>query len=83
MANINKIKVGTLTHDLRPFATCDTAAATKAKVVTLDGFVLFTGATILVQFTHANSAVLPTLNVNGTGAKNIYTGGVVFPAAHF
>lgn len=53
------------------YGYCETAAATKAKVVDMDGFVLIEGVTIHVKFLYANSASSPTLNVNGTGAKNI------------
>ena len=53
------------------YGTCSTAAATAAKAVTLSGFSLFTGATVQVKFTNANSAANPTLNVNSTGAKTI------------
>lgn len=53
------------------YGTCATAAATAAKVVSLPGFSLFTGATIQVKFTYANTANNPTLNVNSTGAKTI------------
>ena len=54
------------------FGTCDTAAATAAKTVSLDGFSLVTGARILVKFTNSNTASSPTLNVNSTGAVRIY-----------
>ena len=53
------------------YGACATAAATAAKVVTLAGFTLVTGARISVKFTYANTAASPTLNVNGTGAKPI------------
>lgn len=53
------------------YGTCATAAATATKVVSLPGFSLFTGATIQVKFTYANTASNPTLNVNSTGAKTI------------
>ena len=56
--------------DLR-YGTCTTAAETAAKVVTLSGFVLVTGATIHVKFTNSNTVANPTLNVNSTGAKSI------------
>lgn len=49
-------------------ATCDTAASTAAKVATLGGFTLETGAVVAVKFTNANSASSPTLNVDDTGA---------------
>ena len=58
---------GNITH----FGTCSTAAGTAAKVVSCSGFMLTTGARIIVQFTVTNSAASPTLNVNSTGAKAI------------
>ena len=59
--------------DVPPFyyGTCSTAAATVAKVVTCSGFVLETGATIVVKFTNYNTGASATMNVNGTGAKAI------------
>lgn len=57
------------------YGTCATVAATAAKVVTCEEFTsedLVAGTVINVKFTNAqtyNGA--PTLNVNGTGAKNI------------
>jgi len=55
------------------YGTCDTAAATAAKVVTCANFTtLMTGITIHVKFTYSNTNAAPTLNVNSTGAKNIY-----------
>lgn len=53
------------------FATCATAAATGAKTVTVDGFELNAGASLLVSFTNANTASTVTLDVSGTGAKSI------------
>lgn len=55
-------------------AKCTTAAATAAKVATLDDstdFTLAAGVVVAVQFQYGNSATTPTLNVNSTGAKNI------------
>lgn len=62
--------------DTRIFtATCTTAAATAAKVATLDdatGFSLTTGVKVAVTFTYANTTTgTTTLNVNSTGAKNV------------
>ena len=54
------------------YGTCQTAAATAAKTVSLSGFSLFTGATVAVMFSNGNTAANPTLNVNDTGAKAIY-----------
>lgn len=63
------------------FGTCDTAAATAAKVVTISGntnWKLETGAMITVKFTNTNTASNATLNVNGTGAKSIYYNNAVY-----
>ena len=62
--------------DTRIFtAKCTTAAATAAKVVTLDdatGFSLTSGVKVAVTFTYANTTTgTTTLNVNSTGAKNV------------
>lgn len=62
--------------------TCATAGGTKDKVVTLTdatGFSLTAGVVVAVKFTYtntyANSTSNPiTLNVNSTGAKNIWYG---------
>lgn len=54
------------------YGTCSTGPTTADKVVTCNGFVLFTGAKISVKFSYANTLKnLLTLNVNGTGARNI------------
>lgn len=55
------------------YATCTTAAGTAAKTATITTgtFTLETGATVYVKFTNSNTVALPTLNVNGTGAKSI------------
>lgn len=58
---------GNITH----YGTCGSSAETVAKVVTLAGFELATGARIAVKFTYSNTAKNPTLNVNETGAKAI------------
>lgn len=56
------------------FGTCGIAAGTAAKTVaiTTGTFSLETGAKVTVKFTYANTASNPTLNVGGTGAKNIF-----------
>ena len=56
------------TFDKPYFGICETAAATAAKVVTCDEFRLEKGALLAVQFTYANTASSPSMNVNGTGA---------------
>lgn len=57
------------------YGTCSTAAGTAAKVATVSGFSLYAGATVSIKFTYANTAGSPTLNVSGTGAKQILTNG--------
>ena len=57
------------------FGTCSTAAATAAKTVTITGntnWQLKAGAIVFVKFTTTNTASNCTLNVNGTGAKQIW-----------
>lgn len=60
------------------FANCTTAATAAAKTASiLSGTpTLETGLRVIVKFANTNSAPNPTLNVNGTGAKNIYHNGV-------
>ena len=50
------------------FGVCETAASTAAKVVICDEFQLKKGVHLAVQFTNANTASSPSMNVNGTGA---------------
>jgi hypothetical protein len=60
------------------YGLSSTAANTAAKTVTLTGpqtFTLVTGARVLIKFQYANTVASPTLNVNSTGAKNIYAYG--------
>lgn len=68
-----------LTHsESSYYGTCDTAAATTVKVVTLSNahsqntFTLREGVTIHVRFKYSNTAQNPKLNVADTGAKSIY-----------
>lgn len=58
------------------YATCSTAAGTKAKVATSvrSDFPKATGTNATVKFTYGNTASNPTLNINNTGASPIYLG---------
>lgn len=59
------------------YGTCATGAATAAKFVNLSGnskWALTSGSIVHVFFSETNTASNPTLNVNSTGAKNIYYG---------
>ena len=56
--------------------TCTTAAATAAKVATVNGgtyFSLIDGTTVYIKFSNTNTAAVAsvTLNVNNTGAKSV------------
>ena len=53
------------------YTTSDTTAAVAAKSAVLANYVLTTGASVKVKFTHSNTAADPTLNVQTTGAKPI------------
>ena len=64
---------------------CATEAANGAKIVSISGFVLYTGVTVKVMFINGNSNNAPTLNVNSTGAKNIKVvkaGAKITPPVH-
>lgn len=65
------------------YGTCSTAAATQEKAVVASGFVLRKGAMITVKFTYANTASLPTLNVNSTGAKSIVVNNTYMGSAYY
>ena len=53
------------------YGTCTTAAATKAKAVTLSSYSLTTGGVVAVKFSYDVPAGA-TMNVNSKGAKAIY-----------
>lgn len=55
------------------YVTCDTAAGTAAKVVTVTGLTaLTTGIRLLVKMTNNNTANNATLNINSLGEKTLY-----------
>ena len=74
MSATDKTNLNTLMSTLT-LAVCSTARNVAAKVATLSDFVLKPGAKIAVKFTDTTttnpSSGNLTLNVNGTGAKNI------------
>lgn len=59
------------TQNVIRYASCSTAAGTRAKTVSIPNFSLITGSYIIIRFANTNTASNPTLNVSGTGAKNI------------
>lgn len=72
-------------ESINHYATCSTAAATVAKVATLNTgtLTLSTGVTVYVKFTNANTATAATLNVGGTGAKPIFHNGAALSASSY
>ena len=63
------------------YGTCDTAAATAAKTVTISGVTELTeGLAIYVRFTNANGVANPTLQVNSLTAKAIKRYGTTAPS---
>ncbi len=59
------------TADRTNYGVCFTEGSIALKTVSCPGFSLVTGAEITVKFKYENTAYYPTLNVNGTGAKDI------------
>ena len=57
------------------YGTSDTAADTTKKAVSCGGFSLYSGAQVTVRFSSANTVSAPTLDVNGTGEKDIWVAG--------
>lgn len=72
--NIGIISFDDVEYSIRPYGVCSTDSGVAAKVVSINGFVLFEGATVLVKFENENTATNPTLNINNTGAKFIKWG---------
>ena len=61
---------------------CSTAAATAAKEVSASGYVLTNGGCIRIKMTNANTADSVTLNINSTGAKDLYYDGAQASASN-
>ena len=62
------------------YATSSTESNAGDKIATLSSgeIILTDGLTVSVTFTNGNTAASPTLNINSTGSKPIYTNGVQF-----
>ena len=54
------------------YVVCDTPGDTAIKAVTVDNWSLEVGMWVCIKFTYTNTKSIPKLNVNNTGAKNIY-----------
>lgn len=63
--------------EINRYAKCSTAAATAAKTATITKgtFALVAGTRVTVKFDNVNTGSNPTLNINSTGAKNIFSKG--------
>ena len=61
------------------YGTSGTTATTQAKTSTINNFVLVKGALVSINFTYANTytSAKITLNINSTGAKDVYYNGTV------
>ena len=59
---------------------CDTAAATKAKTVTMTDYALLAQGIVSIKFTNAITVASATLNINSKGAKAIYYKGAALAA---
>ena len=58
-----------------PSAYCSTAAETTAKTASCTGYAATANHYIHIVFSNTNTANVPTLNINSTGAKPIYLNG--------
>ena len=54
------------------YGVCNVTNTNAEKPVSLPGFTLVQGARVAVKFVTGNIAAYPTLNINNTGAKDIY-----------
>lgn len=61
------------------FGVCNTVGSDSNKTCSISGISVIGGARVNVQFTNANTASNPTLNVNGAGASPIYWRGEPLP----
>ena len=79
MSAIHTVNIDGINYDIKAthYATCPTAADVVTKIATIQNgtFTLDTGVKVSVKFTNTNSAVSPTLNINDTGDKEIYSQG--------
>ena len=66
------------------YGTCSTTATTQAKTSTITNFRLMPGAFVVLRCTTANTYATAkiTLNINSTGAKDVYTNNAVTSATN-
>ena len=70
-------------NEERGIAYCSTAAATAAKTASYRGYKLETGYFLLFITATNTSASALTLNVNSTGAKNLYINGTISSSSNY
>ena len=71
---VGDIKASGTIRNVTVSGTVAETAATVAKTTTISNYTLTTGDLLSITFTSGNTAAAATLNVNGTGAKNIRLG---------
>ena len=57
------------------YAACSTRAWTAAKTATISGFPMSSGIIFVIRFYYGNSALNPTLNINGQGVRALWSNG--------
>lgn len=79
-----RVPSGALFTDTYPSAYCDSSASSSAKTAKCSGFVLTANTYIHVLVTVANTKKAKlTLNINSTGAKDIYINGAVSSSTNY
>lgn len=57
--------------DISNYAVCDTQSSAQTKAVTITNFNLVKGASARINFTNGNTHTSPTLDISGTGAREL------------
>lgn len=72
---LKSTSTSTIKDKIHYYGVCTTPKGTAAKTVAISDFMLVTGVAITVRFSNGNSANSVTLEVSGTGAKQVHYGG--------
>lgn len=77
MSSLSQVNIDGSVYNIQGhfYGTCSTAMGTAAKAIVCSEFSstdLEAGSMITILFSNPNTAESPTLNINSTGAKNIY-----------
>ena len=57
--------------DISNYAVCATQSSSAEKAVSIENFVLVPGASARIRFTNGNTSTNPTLDISGTGAREL------------